>query len=74
MAKVIIGLWMLLTLVSCTHNSPSNITRYTMNSWETDIGYAQVVKAGNTYHISGVACEGPGYEKAVGECYCPVLK
>ena len=67
--KIIMGLCMLFTLVSCAQNSPSKITRYTINPWETDIGYAQVVQAGDTYHISGIACEGPSYEKAVVECY-----
>jgi len=64
-----ISLLAILLLVSCAQTAPTKITRYTMNPWEKDIGYAEVVQAGNTYYISGVVCEGPGYQKAVPECY-----
>ena len=69
MRSIIIGLLAMLVLASCAQNAPTKITRYTMNPWEKDIGYAEVVQAGNTYYVSGVVCEGPGYEKAVPECY-----
>lgn len=69
MRSIIIGLLAMLVLTSCAQNAPTKITRYTMNPWEKDIGYAEVVQAGNTYYVSGVVCEGPGYQKAVPECY-----
>jgi 2-iminobutanoate/2-iminopropanoate deaminase len=69
MRSIIIGLLAMLVLASCAQNAPTKITRYTMNPWEKDIGYAEVVQAGNTYYVSGVVCEGPGYQKAVPECY-----
>ena len=69
MNSIMISLLAILLLVSCAQTAPTKITRYTMNPWEKDIGYAEVVQAGNTYYISGVVCEGPGYQKAVPECY-----
>jgi 2-iminobutanoate/2-iminopropanoate deaminase len=69
MRSIIIGLLAMLVLASCVQTAPTKITRYTMNPWEKDIGYAAVVQAGNTYHISGVTCGGPNYQAAVPECY-----
>ena len=46
-----------------------NIVSKPFFDFEKDIGYAEVVQAGNTYYVSGVVCEGPGYQKAVPECY-----
>jgi 2-iminobutanoate/2-iminopropanoate deaminase len=69
MRSILIGLFVTLVLASCAQNAPTKITRYTMNPWEKDIGYAEVVQAGNTYYVSGVVCEGPSYQKAVPECY-----
>jgi 2-iminobutanoate/2-iminopropanoate deaminase len=69
MRSIIIGLLAILLLADCAQNAPTKITRYTMNPWEKDIGYAEVVQAGNTYYISGVVCEGSDYKKAVPECY-----
>ncbi len=60
---------MLLLISSCANYGPTKITRHTLNPWELEIGYAGVVQVGNTFYISGVACEGPEYLKAVGECY-----
>lgn len=58
-----------LLLAGCTQTAPTKITRYTINSWESDIGYAAVVQTGNTYHISGVTCGGANYQEAVSVCY-----
>lgn len=69
MRAILIALIAVLVSTGCTTNSSTKITRYTINPWEKDIGYAEVVQAGNTYYVSGVVCEGPGYEKAVPECY-----
>lgn len=69
MRSVLMGLLATFVLVSCAQNAPTKITRYTMNPWEKDIGYAAVVQAGNMYHISGVTCGGPNYQSAVPECY-----
>ncbi|MDR7090421.1 RidA family protein [Cellvibrio fibrivorans] len=49
--------------------APTKITRHTINSWESDIGYAAVAQTGNTYHISGVTCGGANYQEAVSVCY-----
>lgn len=54
-------------LFGCASHA-EKITRYTINPWESEIGYAQVVQTGNTYHISGVTCQGD-YADAVTQCY-----
>lgn len=64
-----IFLFAALMLAGCAQMAPTKITRYTINSWESDIGYAAVVQTGNTYHISGVTCGGPNYKEAVSVCY-----
>jgi len=56
-------------VASCAQNTPTKIIRYTINPWEKDIGYTQVVQTGNTYYISGVTCGGPNYQDAVTVCY-----
>lgn len=69
MRSIILGLLAIFVLASCAQHSPTNIARYTINPWEKEIGYAAVVQAGNTYHISGVTCGGPNYQEAVTVCY-----
>lgn len=69
MRSIIMSLVAIFMLAGCAQTASTKITRYTMNPWEKDIGYAEVVQAGNTYYISGVVCEGPSYQKAVPECY-----
>jgi 2-iminobutanoate/2-iminopropanoate deaminase len=69
MRSLLVSLFAMLVLTACAQNMPTKITRYTMNPWEKDIGYAEVVQAGNTFYISGVVCGGPSYQKAVPECY-----
>lgn len=69
MRSLLLVLFAVFVSTSCATHSPTKITRYMMNPWEKDIGYAQVVQAGDTYHISGVTCGGSSYEKAVPECY-----
>ncbi len=39
------------------------------NPWESEIGYSQVVKAGNTVYISGIASNKATLEKQVEEIY-----
>jgi 2-iminobutanoate/2-iminopropanoate deaminase len=69
MRSIIICLFSLLLLTSCAQHTPTNIQRYTINSWETEIGYTAVVQSGNTHYISGVTCGGQNYESAVTVCY-----
>lgn len=69
MRSILMGLLAMLALIGCAQNTSTKITRYTMNPWEKDIGFAAVVQAGNTYHISGVTCGGVDYQAAVPECY-----
>lgn len=69
MHSIMICLFATLLLAGCMQTAPTKITRHTINSWESDIGYAAVVQTGNTYHISGVTCGGPNYQEAVSVCY-----
>lgn len=69
MRSLIVSLFAVLVLASCAQNASTKIVRYTINSWEPEIGYAAVVQTGNTYHISGVTCGGPNYQEAVTVCY-----
>lgn len=69
MRSIMIYLFSVLILAGCAQTAPTKVTRYTINSWEPDIGYAAVVQSGNTYHISGVTCGGSNYQEAVSVCY-----
>lgn len=68
MRAVIISV-VVLFLVGCTTSPTTKVTRYTINPWEKEIGYAEVVQAGNTYYVSGVVCDGADYANAVAGCY-----
>lgn len=56
---------------ACTLNTSERpqIERKTYNPWENEIGYSQVVKAGNTLYISGIASNKPRLEQQVEEIY-----
>lgn len=45
------------------------LERHSLGSWEADIGYAGVVRDGDTLHVSGIACEGVDMQAAVRACY-----
>lgn len=45
------------------------IERKMYNPWEAEIGYSQVVKAGNTLYISGIASDKPTLNEQVDEIY-----
>ena len=67
-------LWMVISLsMICACASITNadrvIERKTYNPWEKETGYSQVVKAGNTLYISGIASNKPTLEKQVEEIY-----
>lgn len=72
--KFFIGILLAATVTSClTACKPepkATITRYEMNPpWEDVIGYTQVVEVNGTVYLSGVACSGDNYAKAVPDCY-----
>jgi len=75
-AVMLICALLLATLSGCKHDSKTTIIRYTMNPWEKDIGYAEVVEANGTVYVSGVVCgdEGGSYAKAVPECYAQLTE
>jgi 2-iminobutanoate/2-iminopropanoate deaminase len=55
-----------------TINADRVIERKTYNPWENEIGYSQVVKAGNTLYISGIASNKPTLEQQVEEIYSTI--
>ena len=65
------GLSMICACTSTTNNDRL-IERKTYNPWENEIGYSQVVKAGNTLYISGIASNKPTLEKQVEEIYSTI--
>lgn len=63
--------WLLLGLLSAAPAMAAHppLERHALGSWEADIGYAGVVRDGDTLHISGIACEGADMQAAVQACY-----
>ena len=64
------------TICACssTTNAVRAIERKTYNPRENEIGYSQVVKAGNTLYISGIASNKPTLEKQVEEIYSTIQR
>ncbi len=57
-------------LTACKPEPKATIIRYEMNPpWEEVNGYTQVVEANGTVYLSGVACSGESYAKAIPDCY-----
>ena len=50
------------------------LERHALGSWEADIGYAGVVRDGDTLHVSGVPCRGRDMQAAVQACYGALAK
>jgi len=72
--KFIVGILALATflpgLTSCEQPQKATIVRHLMNPpWEAVNGYTQVVEVNGTVYLSGVACSGESYAKAVPDCY-----
>jgi 2-iminobutanoate/2-iminopropanoate deaminase len=60
---------LLLVAISCPGIAAEKIERKMYNPWEAEIGYSQVVKAGNTLYISGIASDKPTLQEQVEEIY-----
>lgn len=57
-------------LSSCQQVQKAQIIRHEMNPpWEGVIGYSQVAEVNGTVYLSGVACSGESYAKAIPDCY-----
>tara|TARA_R110000737_G_scaffold89824_3_gene122292 strand:+ start:2040 stop:2477 length:438 start_codon:yes stop_codon:yes gene_type:complete len=54
--------------VSSCSTTPS-IERKHYYAWENDYGYSQVVRAGNTIYISGIASDKPSFPEQIEEIY-----
>lgn len=56
--------------IACFPTSADNqIKRNMYNPWEAEIGYSQVVIAGNNVYLSGIASDKPTMEEQVREIY-----
>lgn len=62
-----------LFLFGCT-TTDQVIERKNYNSWESDIGYTQVVKANNTLYISGITSEETTFESQIDDIYSTIKK
>ncbi len=69
--KVIALLMAALILSSCSHNT--EIARKNYGTWEKEYGYSQVVKAGNTLYISGLASNKESLAAQIEEIYTVIL-
>jgi 2-iminobutanoate/2-iminopropanoate deaminase len=56
----------MMSLSACADNQ---IKRKVYNPWEAEIGYSQVVVAGNNVYLSGIASDKPTMEEQVREIY-----
>lgn len=57
-------------LTACKPPEKASITRHEMNPpWEEVNGYTQVVEVNGVVYLSGVACSGETYAKAIPDCY-----
>jgi len=45
------------------------VSRTYYQAWEKDIGYAQVVRSGNTLHLSGITGEGATFKQQLHHIY-----
>ena len=59
-------LFAMMSLSACADNQ---IKRKVYNPWEAEIGYSQVVVAGNNVYLSGIASDKPTMEGQVREIY-----
>ena len=59
----------LLMLVSISVHANSQIERKMYNPWEKEIGYSQVVRAGENVYLSGIASDKSTMEEQVREIY-----
>ena len=59
-----------LVLTACSPSADSEaISRHHYGDWETDIGYTQVVRVGNTLHLSGVVGSGTTLDEQLSAIY-----
>ena len=64
----------LLSACASTKESVESIERRNYNSWENEIGYSQVVRAGKTLYVSGIASNKPTLEQQVEEIYSVIAR
>lgn len=65
--KTVLILATTLLVSACSTNT--SVERKHYYSWENDYGYSQVVKAGNTIYISGIASDKPDFPEQIEEIY-----
>ncbi len=58
-----------ISILASVSSTAQNVERKNYYSWENDYGYSQVVKAGNTIYISGIASDKPTFPEQMKEIY-----
>lgn len=58
-----------ISILASVSSTAQNVERKNYYSWESDYGYSQVVKAGNTIYISGIASDKPTFPEQMKEIY-----
>jgi len=62
-----------LFLLGCS-TTDQEIERKNYHSWESEIGYSQVVKANNTLYISGITSDKVTFEEQIDDIYSTIQK
>lgn len=55
--------------VSESSKKTTQVSRHYHNDWEQEIGYAQLVRVGNTLHVSGITGRGETMEQQIVSVY-----
>lgn len=69
MLNVKTALVLAITLFLSACSSVPMVERKHYYSWENDYGYSQVVKAGNTLYVSGIASDKTSFSEQITEIY-----
>lgn len=70
----LVSLAFYLSACACLPSAKNAIDRKYYNSWEMDIGYAQVVKVGSRIYISGVVSDASTFDAQLQEDYAVIQK
>ncbi|MCJ8294638.1 MAG: RidA family protein [Colwellia sp.] len=58
-----------ISILLSASSTAQTVERKNYYSWENDYGYSQVVRAGNTLYISGIASDKPTFPEQMKEIY-----
>ncbi|MFT7561472.1 MAG: 2-iminobutanoate/2-iminopropanoate deaminase [Flavobacteriales bacterium] len=67
--KLLIITLTVITLSACNLNNANRIERKHYAPWEKEIGYTQVIRTGNTLHLSGITSSAKSFDDQIDEIY-----